>query len=172
MSCRTSRSVVGAGIAWRIERRHLGRKGAELGKQPYISIDHGFFAGDATPMLVAKDRLSGMVFAMAVERKGAGHPQRQGGAAEPNVVGWRGPSSSNPRDQHLAGWRSMRQSINGQNESDWAQRPQTTTAEMELTVRRLSSSFGMATGSSTRVGPSGTSWWKVTAQWRGNWNER
>ena len=47
------------------ERRHLGRKGAELDQQPYISIDYGYYAGNATPMLVAKDRLSGMVFALA-----------------------------------------------------------------------------------------------------------
>ena len=58
--------VAGRGL----ERRHLGRKGGELDEQPYISIDYGYLAGDATPMLVVKDRLSGMVFAMAVERKG------------------------------------------------------------------------------------------------------
>ena len=57
-----------------IERRHLGRKGAELDEQPYISIDYGYLADDATPMLVAKDRLPCMVFAMAAEREGAGDP--------------------------------------------------------------------------------------------------
>ena len=58
--------VAGRGL----EHRHLGRKGGELDEQTYISIDYGYLAGDATPMLVVKDRLSGMVFAMAVERKG------------------------------------------------------------------------------------------------------
>ena len=38
------------------------------------NIDYGYFAGDATPMLVVKDRLSGMVFAMAVEKKGVADP--------------------------------------------------------------------------------------------------
>ena len=62
--------VAGRGI----ERRHLGRKDVEPDRQPYISIDYGYMAGDATPTLVAKDRMSGMIFAMAVERKGAADP--------------------------------------------------------------------------------------------------
>ena len=39
-----------------------------------VCIDYGYLSGDATPMLVAKDRRTGMVFALPVERKGAADP--------------------------------------------------------------------------------------------------
>ena len=41
---------------------------------PLACIDSGCLSGDATPMLVAKDRRTGMVFALSVERKGAADP--------------------------------------------------------------------------------------------------
>ena len=62
--------VAGRGL----ERRHLSQSGVNEDAQPYISIDYCYLAGDATPILVAKDRLTGMIFAMAVERKGAADP--------------------------------------------------------------------------------------------------
>ena len=62
--------VAGRGL----ERRHHRGSGADQDNQPYVSLDYGYLAGDATPILVAKDRWSGMVFAMAVERKGAADP--------------------------------------------------------------------------------------------------
>ena len=39
-----------------------------------VCIDHGYPRKDATPMLVAKDRRTGMVFALSVEKKGAADP--------------------------------------------------------------------------------------------------
>ena len=68
--CRTTRSAVGAGSALQDGGLSVGISGGRADEQPYISIDYGYLAGDATPVLVVKDRLSGMVFAMAVERKG------------------------------------------------------------------------------------------------------
>ena len=41
---------------------------------PLVCIDFGYLSGDATPMLVAKDRRTRMVFALTVERKGAADP--------------------------------------------------------------------------------------------------
>ena len=41
---------------------------------PLVCINFGYLSGDATPMLVAKDRRTGMVFALSVGRKGAADP--------------------------------------------------------------------------------------------------
>ena len=61
--------VAGRGL----ERKHCRRNHHD--EHPHISIDYGYLTGDATPLLVGKDRKSGMTFAMAVERKGAGDAQ-------------------------------------------------------------------------------------------------
>ena len=62
--------VAGRGL----ERRHLTRQGGTEDTRPHISIDYAYLAGDATPLLIGKDRWTGMAFAMAVERKGAADP--------------------------------------------------------------------------------------------------
>ena len=65
MWCRTCRSEIGADIVW---------PGGHDDQYPLVCIDYGYLSGDATPMLVAKDRRTGMVFALSVERKGAADP--------------------------------------------------------------------------------------------------
>ena len=57
MWCRTCHSEIGADIVW-----------------PGGSRTAASEASGATPMLVAKDRRTGMVFALTVERKGAADP--------------------------------------------------------------------------------------------------
>ena len=52
------------------EHRHQKHPGHD-DQYPLVCIDKAHLSGDATPMLVAKDRRTGMVFALAVERKGA-----------------------------------------------------------------------------------------------------
>jgi len=54
-----------------LERRHERGARGESDSRPYIFADHGYLSGDSTPLLVAKDRTSEMVFAAAVSRKGA-----------------------------------------------------------------------------------------------------
>ena len=56
-----------------LERRHQ-RHPAHDDQYPLVCIDYGYLSGDATPMLVAKDRRTGMVFVLTVERKGAADP--------------------------------------------------------------------------------------------------
>ena len=56
-----------------LERRHQRHPGHD-DQHPVVCIDCGCLSGDATPMLVAKDRRIGMVFALPVERKGAADP--------------------------------------------------------------------------------------------------
>ena len=56
-----------------LERRHQRHPGHD-DQYPLVCIDNGHLSGDATPMLVAKDRRTGMVFALPVERKGAADP--------------------------------------------------------------------------------------------------
>ena len=76
MWCRTCRSEIGADIVWPgrgLERRHQRHPGHD-DQYPLVCIDYGYLSGDATPMLVAKDRRTGMVFALPVERKGAADP--------------------------------------------------------------------------------------------------
>ena len=56
------------GVAgWGLERRHQRHPGHD-DQNPLVCIDYGYMSGDATPMLVAKDRRTGMVFALPVER--------------------------------------------------------------------------------------------------------
>ena len=61
--------VAGRGL----DRRHQ-RHPRHDDQYPLVCIDYGYLSGDATPMLVAKDRRTGMVFALPVERKGAADP--------------------------------------------------------------------------------------------------
>ena len=76
MWCRTCRSEIGAGhcVAKRgLERRHQRHPGHD-DQYPLVCLDYGYLSGDATPILVAKDRRTGMIFALSVERKGAADP--------------------------------------------------------------------------------------------------
>ena len=61
--------VAGRGL----ERRHQKHPGHD-DQYPFVCIACGHLSGDATPMLVAKDRRTGMVFALPVETKGAADP--------------------------------------------------------------------------------------------------
>ena len=42
--------------------------------RPRLFADYGYFSGDSTPLLVAKDRRTGMTFAAAVSMRGGGDP--------------------------------------------------------------------------------------------------
>ena len=66
MWCRTCRSETGADNVW--------PGGVSDDQCPLVCTDYGYLSGDATPMLVAKDRRTGMVFALSVERNGAADP--------------------------------------------------------------------------------------------------
>ena len=55
------------------ERGHFRRHGAQ-DEFLHVSFDYTFLTGDACPVLVAKDRWSGMVFAQAAMEKGAADP--------------------------------------------------------------------------------------------------
>ena len=57
-----------------LERRHLTHSGNRDGDRPRVFADNGYLSGDATPLLVAKDRRTGMTFAAAVSMKGGGDP--------------------------------------------------------------------------------------------------
>ena len=61
--------VAGKGL----ERRHQKHPGHD-DRYPLVSIDCGYLSGEATPMLVAKDRRTGMVLALPFVRKGAADP--------------------------------------------------------------------------------------------------
>ena len=60
-------------VAGSLERWHQRHPGHD-DQYPLVCIDYGYLSGDATAMLVAKDRRTGMVFALPVERKGAADP--------------------------------------------------------------------------------------------------
>ena len=62
--------VMGRGL----ERRHLAQSGGHDDDRPRVFADYGYLSGDATPLLVAKDRRIGMTFAAAVSMKGGGDP--------------------------------------------------------------------------------------------------
>ena len=55
-------------------RRHLTQSGDRDDDRPRLFADYGYFSGDSTPLLVAKDRRTGMMFAAAVSMKGGGDP--------------------------------------------------------------------------------------------------
>ena len=91
MWCRTCRSEIGADIVWLggvsnvAHQRHPGHDD----QYPLVCIDYGYLSGDATPIMVAKYRRAGMVFALSVEREGAADPQAVEKLAEwVNVLGW------------------------------------------------------------------------------------
>ena len=60
--------VMGRGL----ERRHLTQSGDRDDDRPRVFADYGHLSGDSTPLLVAKDRRTGMTFAAAVSMKGGG----------------------------------------------------------------------------------------------------
>ena len=67
-------------------RRHQKHPGHDH-QFPLACIDNGYLNGDATPMLITKDRRTGMVFAPSVERKGAADPHAVENPVE-NVAEW------------------------------------------------------------------------------------
>ena len=76
--------VAGTGL----ERRHQKHPGHD-DKNPLVCIDYVYLSGDATPIMVAKNRRAGMVFALPVEREGAADPQAVEKLAEwVDVLGW------------------------------------------------------------------------------------
>ena len=58
--------VMGRGL----ERRHLTQSGDRDDDRPRVFADYGYLSGDSTPLLVPKDRSTGMTFAAAVSMKG------------------------------------------------------------------------------------------------------
>ena len=58
--------VMGRGL----ERLHLTQSGDRDDDRPRVFADCGYLSGDSTPLLVAKDRRTGMTFAAAVWMKG------------------------------------------------------------------------------------------------------
>ena len=57
-----------------LERRHLTQTGDRDDDSSRESADCGYLSGDSTPLLIAKDRRTGVVFAAAVSVKGGGAP--------------------------------------------------------------------------------------------------
>ena len=62
--------VMGRGL----ERRHLTQSGDRDDDRPRVFADYGCLSGHSTPLLVAKDRRTGMTFAAAVSMIGGGDP--------------------------------------------------------------------------------------------------
>ena len=62
--------VMGRGV----ERRHEARPAERDADRPKVHVDYAYLSGDSTPVLVAKDRRTGLTFAAAVSRKGGGDP--------------------------------------------------------------------------------------------------
>ena len=56
-----------------LERRHQTQTGDSDVGRPRVSAD-GYLSGDSTPLLITRERLTGMVFAAAVTMKGGGDP--------------------------------------------------------------------------------------------------
>ena len=52
----------------------MARTGDRDDDRPRASADYGDLSGDSTPLLIAKDRRTGMVFAASVSMKGGGDP--------------------------------------------------------------------------------------------------
>ena len=61
-------------VTERLERRHLTQTGYRDDDRPRVSADYDYISGDSTPLLIARDRRTGMVFAAAVSMKGGGDP--------------------------------------------------------------------------------------------------
>ena len=62
--------VMGSGL----ERRHLTQSGDRGDDRPRVFADYGYLSGDSTPLLIAKDKRTGMTFAAAVSMKEGGDP--------------------------------------------------------------------------------------------------
>ena len=58
----------------RLEGRRLTQSGDRYDDRPRVFADCGYLSGDSTPLLVAKDRRTGMTFAAAVSMKVGGDP--------------------------------------------------------------------------------------------------
>ena len=76
MLCPTCRSGIGADIVWlggvlNVDVRSIQGNDDQY---PCVCVDYGYLSGEARPLLVAKDRRSGMVFALPVQGKGAADP--------------------------------------------------------------------------------------------------
>ena len=75
MLCLTSRDWCRHCVAGRgAERRHQ-RHPAHADEHPLVCTDCGSLSGDATPILVAKDRRIGTISTLLVERNGAADPR-------------------------------------------------------------------------------------------------
>ena len=57
-----------------LERRHLTQIVDQDDDTRSVFVNYGYLSGDSTPLLVAKDRCTGMTFAAAVSMKGGGDP--------------------------------------------------------------------------------------------------
>ena len=55
-----------------LERRHLTLSSERDDDRPKVFADYRYLSGDSTPLLVAKERRTGMTFAAAVSMKGGG----------------------------------------------------------------------------------------------------
>ena len=70
-------------VSWEGDwRRHLTQGGDRDDDRPRVFAGYGYLSGDSTPLLVAKDRRTGMTFAAALSMKGSGDPARRGYASE------------------------------------------------------------------------------------------
>ena len=56
-----------------LERRHLTQIVDREDDRPRVFVDSGYLSADSTPLLVAKDRRTGITFAVAVSMKGGGY---------------------------------------------------------------------------------------------------
>ena len=72
LTCRIALRVVS--VSWVEDWRDvtLTQSGDRDGDRPRVFADYGHLSGDSTPLLVAKDRRTGMMFAAAVSMKGGG----------------------------------------------------------------------------------------------------
>ena len=62
--------VMGRGL----ERLHLTQSGDRDNDRPRVFAGYGYRSGASTPMLIPRDRRTGMTFAAAVSMKGGGDP--------------------------------------------------------------------------------------------------
>ena len=81
----------------------MTQRGDRDDDRPIVFADHGYLSGDSAPLLIARDRRTGMTFAAAVSMKGGGDPHAARFACE--MDRWSGMSRSHcqnrRRAQHL-----------------------------------------------------------------------
>ena len=82
MWCLTCRSGIGAGIVWLGGVTNVDIRSIQgtMNFFPLVCIDYGYLSVVATPMLVARDRRTGMVFALPVERREPKRVARRAGS--------------------------------------------------------------------------------------------